>query len=208
MPDPGYSTAARQDDGSRLASQEPRLRLLLAHLAGRAVRSRVEIDDLVQEVWLRALDEPKGLPPSESGESRLWGFLRTLARNVVVDAARAIRARKRTGSVVRLERSAWSTGGPRESRIVQPGPGPATLAAGAEQHENLLQAFERLAPEHRRVIGLRQIEGLSARETAARMARTETAVNSLFRRALAAWEQAIPGGFRDESGSIPRPGSP
>jgi len=208
MPDPGSSTAARQDDGARLASQASRLRLLLAHLAGRAVRSRVEIDDLVQEVWLRALDERMSLPPFEPGEARLWALLRTLARNVVVDAARAIRARKRTGRVVRLERSAWSAGGARESRIVQPGPGPATVAAGAEQQESLLRAFERLAPEHRRVIGLRQIEGLSARETAARMARTETAVHSLFRRALAAWEEEIPGGFRDESGSGLRPGSP
>ena len=200
--------AARQDDGSRLASQEPRLRLLLAHLAGRAVRSRVEIDDLLQEVWLRALDERKGLPPQEAGEARLWALLRTIARNVVVDAARAIRAAKRTGTVVRLERSAWSAAGPRESRIAQPGPGPATLAAAAERHGILLAAFERLAPEHRRVIGLRQIEGLSARETAARMARTEAAVHSLFRRALAAWEEAIPGAFRDESGTGPRPGSP
>lgn len=201
-------TAAGQDDGSRLASQERRLRLLLVHLAGRTVRSRVEIDDLVQEVWLRALDGRNGLPPFEPGEARLWGFLRTLARNVVVDIARVIRARKRAGPVVRLARSDWSASGARESRVVQPGPGPATHAEGAEQHQRLLRAFEALAPEYRRVIGLRQIEGLSARETAARMARTETAVNSLFRRALAAWEEAIPGGFRDESGPGLRPGSP
>jgi RNA polymerase sigma-70 factor (ECF subfamily) len=201
-------TAAGQDDGSRLASQERRLRLLLVHLAGRAVRSRVEIDDLVQEVWLRALDGKSGLPPFEPGEARLWGLLRTLARNVVVDVARAVRARHRAGSVVRLARSDWSASGARESRVAEPGPGPATVAGRAEQHQRLLQAFEALAPEHRRVIGLRQIEGLSAKETAARMARTETAVHSLFRRALAAWEQAIPGGFRDESGPAARLGSP
>src|SRR6187401_532155 len=115
MPDPRTSSA-RADDGSRLAAQERRLRLLLAHLAGRAVRARVDVDDLVQETWLRALDERTGLPPCEPGEARLWGLLKTIARHVVVDAARAIRAQKRTGKVVRLARSQWSSSGARESR--------------------------------------------------------------------------------------------
>ena len=43
------------------------------------------------------------------------------------------------------------------------------------------------------MIGLRQFEGLSARATAQRMGRSETAVHSLYRRALAALEQALGG---------------
>ena len=54
----------------------------------------------------------------------------------------------------------------------------------------LERAFLELDPEHRRVIGARQFEGLSAAETARRMARSETAVHSLYRRALLAWEDA------------------
>ena len=50
-------------------------------------------------------------------------------------------------------------------------------------------AFLRLLPEHRRVLGLRQFEGLDARSTAQRMGRSETAVHSLYRRALAAWAE-------------------
>jgi len=38
---------------------------------------------------------------------------------------------------------------------------------------------------------LRRFEGHSAAEAAARMGRTETAVHSLFRRALAAWAEAV-----------------
>jgi RNA polymerase sigma factor (sigma-70 family) len=212
VPDPGASAAAREDEGSRLAAQEGRLRLLLAHLAGRAVRARVEIDDLVQEVWMRLLTHGGGLPPPDSGDERLWARTRIVARHAVVDAARAIRSQKRSGKVVRLARSEWSRAGAgndaRESRIPQPGSGPATRAAGAEDHRRILEAFERLTPEHRRVIGLRQGEGLSARETSARMGRGEAAVHSLFRRALAAWEQEISGGIRGESGREPRPPTP
>ena len=55
-----------------------------------------------------------------------------------------------------------------------------------------------LSAEHRRVLGLRQFEGLSAEQAARRMGRSATAVHSLYRRALLAWEQALrdvaPGG--------------
>jgi len=196
-----------EDDGARLAAHERRLRLLLAHLSGRAVRARIELDDLVQEVWLRAIGLPGGLPPSEPGDARLWRLLRVLARRAVVDAARAIRAGKRSGSVVRLARSEWSTLGPRASGIVARGPGPATRAGELEEQGRLLAAFDRLSPEHRRVIGLRQMEGLSARETARRTGRSEAAVHSLYRRALAAWSEEVSRSSRDEFPPGSRPGS-
>jgi RNA polymerase sigma-70 factor (ECF subfamily) len=171
-------------DGDRLAAQTHWLRLLLLHLAGRQVRARVELDDLVQEVFLRALGAD--LPPDEPALRRL---LARLARHAVVDAVRALRARKRSAPEVRLTRSDWSRTGVAESEVRLRTAGPATRAARAEEHERLLQAFDRLAPEHRRVIGLRQFEGLAAAEAARRMGRSETAVHSLYRRALEAWSQ-------------------
>lgn len=189
--------------GLRLAAQEQALRLSLAHLAGRALRARIELDDLQQEVYLRAL-AARGLPAPEADgdETPLRRFLTRLARNVVVDAARALRAAKRDGTEERLERSAWSRAG--RARLAAPRPGPATQAAAQEGIQRLVAAFEGLAPEHRRVLGLRQFEGLSARETAGRMGRSETAVHSLYRRALLAWEAAAePDAGR---GSAARPG--
>ncbi len=175
------------DDGARLAAQETRLRLLLAHLAGRAVRARVELDDLVQEVYVRALTAPSGLPADDDGLRR---FVARLARNAVVDVARAIRARKREARVERLARSEWSRAGPREDELAARTAGPATRVAGAEEEARTVAAFESLAPDHRRVLGLRQFEGLSARDAGARMGRSEAAVHSLYRRALEAWEAA------------------
>ena len=93
----------------RLGAQTRRLRFLVEHLAGRAIRRRVEGEDLVQEVFLRALTVPPGeVPPPEPGEGRLARWLNTIARHVVIDAARAARAAKRDGRTERLERSAWS----------------------------------------------------------------------------------------------------
>jgi RNA polymerase sigma factor (sigma-70 family) len=180
--------SVRTDPGQRLAEQTANLRLLLLHLAGRAVRARVEIDDLLQETFLRALADGRGLPPSEPGEAALRRYLADVARHVVVDVARALRAAKRDGRNVRLERSGWSRVGLAESQLARVQPGPGTRAGEAEELHRLMAAYQRLAPDHRRVIGLRRFEGLDARAAGLRMGRGETAVHSLYRRALLAWE--------------------
>ena len=189
---PETGGAGDLDPGARLAAQDRRLRLLLAHLAGGAVRTRVELEDLLQEVYLRALAHRAGLPEAEQSDAGLWRFLARIARHVVVDAARAIRAAKRDGRVTRLEHSDWSQAGARASRIRAPGLGPATQVAAGEGVARIVAAFDELSPEHRRVLGLRQLEGLSARDTARRMGRSEAAVHSLYRRALAAWQERLP----------------
>ena len=161
----------RSDAGARLGAQERSLRLLLSPLAGAAVRRRVEIDDLVQEVWRRAWKHRGGLPPEEAEEAGRRRFLARLARNTVVDVARAIRAAERDGGEERLARSDGSHAGVRVNRLADAAPGPATGGAAREGCERILAAYERLDPLPRRVIGLRLREGLSARDAGARMGR-------------------------------------
>lgn len=155
------------------------------HLAGSAVRSRVEVEDLVQEVYLRALANPKAWPTDSNA---LFRYLSAIARHVVIDVVRAARAAKRDGREEALDRSTWSRAGRTPAALT---PGPPTRAADRDESRRLARAFLALSPEHRRVIGLRQFEGLSARETGERMGRGETAVHSLYRRALAVWESAL-----------------
>lgn len=176
--------------GERLAAQGQALRLLVEHLAGRAIRARIEPDDLVQEVFLRALGSPADMPAEEPGEAPLRRYLARIARHAVVDAARALRAAKRDGRELPLARSEWSRAGVRESRLPGAEPGPATRVASAESVLRLVETYRGLAPDHRRVIGLRQFEGLTAAQAARRMGRSEAAVHSLYRRALLAWEEA------------------
>jgi len=208
--------------GSRLWAQAPRLRLLLRHLAGNALRERVELDDLVQETFLRVLASPGGLPPAQPGaagsacaegaagadvagtagtaDADLWRLLVHVARHVVVDVARAARAAKRGG--MPLPRAEWSQVGRGVSQCAAITAGPATRAIGNETQTHLERAFATLSAEHRRVLGLRQLQGLSAEEAGARMGRSATAVHSLYRRALLAWEQAL--GEAATRGSSPR----
>lgn len=175
---------------------EWRLRLLILHLAGRAILARTEPEDLLQEVFLRAMTAPEGLPVRKSNDatdSALYALLAQIARNVVVDIARSIRALKRDGSTTPLVRADWSrVQGVRNSEIASLKPGPASFAAALDQQNLLIQRFRLLDSDHRRVIGFRQFEGKSASETAQRMGRSETAIHSLYRRALEAWEQALP----------------
>jgi len=194
----------RDDPGARLAAEERRLRLLAAHLAGAALRARVELDDLVQEVYLRALRDPRGLPPAAEGPGALWGLLARLAREVVIDAARAWRAARRDGRPERLERSDWSRAG--DGHPAAAAPGPRTVAGAREESARMLASYLALSAEHRRVLGLRQFEGLSAETAGARMGRSASAVHSLYRRALGAWQAELEkkGLRRDESGASPR----
>lgn len=172
---------------AELCAHAGRLELLLTHLSGRALRKRVEVEDLVQEVFLRALASPERLAlASERGELAPW--LASLARRVVIDVVRVARAAKRAGREEPLRREEWSSSGLDHALR---GPGPATEAHAAEASRRMARAFLALSPEHRRVIGLRQFEGLCAAEAALRMGRSEAAVHSLYRRALEAWERSL-----------------
>lgn len=176
---------------SRVVAHDRRLRLFVRHLLGRGLRTVADVDDIVQEVYLRACAAAQPAPDTEEPDAVPWPWLATIARHVVVDVARAARAAKRGGRVERLARSDWSRGGVDPQALTA---GPHTRLVGVETEARLVRAFDDLPAEHRRVLGFRQFEGLSARETAARMGRSETAVHSLYRRALMAWDAAVRGG--------------
>ena len=190
------------DRGERLSRQERRLRLLLWHLTSPALRRRVELDDVVQEVYVRALTA-SALPevePGDRADAALWRWLVPVARHAVIDLARALRRAKRDGGTASLDHSSWSVAGARASQILARTWGPATRVVANELEQRLEQRFRTLTTEHRRVLGLRHFEGLPAREVAHRMGRSEAAVHSLYRRALAAWQgDEVFGESRDES---------
>lgn len=216
MPDPGGSTSP--DLPSRLAARAGKLRLLVASLAGPSLRARYEIDDFVQETFVRVLGargafetqrsptlstgtcDAEDVSPSpaptdaELDDAALDRHLALVARHVVIDAARALRAAKREGDRSAAPLAGSSSGGSSfGGRIAAHSPGPRTRAAGRELSQDLVAAYLRLTPEHRRVLGLRQFQGLTAQECALRMGRSEVAVHSLYRRALEAWGAALGG---------------
>ena len=177
------------------------MRWVALHCAGRALLRRLDIDDLVQEAMLRAWQDREHWPAPESGELSLGRWLAVLVRHATIDAARASRANKRSGREQRLELSDFSQSALGARDLPAQTAGPSTRAGVQETRTQLEQAFQRLSGEHRRVLSLRQFEGLSAALSARRMGKSEVAIHSLFRRALQAWERELGRDFsnlRDE----------
>jgi len=106
MPNPVGSTSP--DLTSRLAALAGKLRLLVAGLTGRSLRARFEFDDFVQETFVHALNDPARLPANDAALDR---HLALLARHVVIDAARSLRAAKREGDRSAAPLAGSSSGG-------------------------------------------------------------------------------------------------
>ena len=180
----GGSRGARE---RLLEKHAGRLRVYCDYRLGSALRRNVEPEDVVQEALLRAWRDFDGALLESNAAFSAW--LTTIARRVIVDVARAARTAKRDGGRRHVESVAWSRSGSQGPAAgpAADAPGPRTLAQRSEIRGQLVEAFGALDPRQRRVIVLRHLEGLSARETAARLGCTEGAAHALFRRALVAW---------------------
>ena len=182
----------RARDGDRdalnalFARHTGRLRIYVRQRLGRALAHRLDVDDVMQETYLRAFSSLAGR--TFAGENAFFRFLAAIARHVILDAARAARALKRSGRIVRLERSDWTRAGAGE--LAAQVDGPATRAVLAEDALRLERTFVELPAHYRRVIALRQFEQLSAAEIAERTRSTERAVHALYARALRMWAGA------------------
>lgn len=78
-----------------LADLPGRLGLLMQHLVGDALARRVGRLDLVQETMLRILVSDVTEARAAESPEALWAHARTMARRVVVDAARSVRLEPR-----------------------------------------------------------------------------------------------------------------
>ena len=194
------SESGTADPAKRLSDQIGRVRWIALHCAGRALRRRLDVEDLVQETLLRAWTAREHWPAPELGDAGLARWLAFTVRRTTIDAARASRAKKRDGCEQPLELGDFSRSGVGERELAAKTAGPLTRAGAAEVRIELERAFERLSGEHRRVLALRQFEGLSAAEAGARIGKSEVAVHSLYRRALQAWEREAQTTFSTLSG--------
>jgi len=140
---------------------------------GPNLRVRMDPEDVLQEVAIEAVNSWETL----SADENAGAWLVTLARRKV---ARVIR--DQLGVAARDPRREHSikTDIPLADRRT----GPVTHADRKDRLELLEQAMERLSPDHRSVILMMKIEGMSAREVGAEMERSENAVHLLLSRAL------------------------
>ncbi|MCQ4043805.1 sigma-70 family RNA polymerase sigma factor [Streptantibioticus rubrisoli] len=142
--EPDRSGNRVSDTGTVSRADEELLRALYAEHAGPLLHFVLRLtsgdwqwaEDVVQETLLRAWQHPAAFDP-ERGPARAW--LCTVARNLVIDAHRARRARPPEADGEALERVAEQA--PGEDEIEQ-----------ALQSWAVAEAIRTLSPEHRAVL--------------------------------------------------------
>lgn len=128
-----------------------------------------EVEDMTQEVFLRAL---RSLPRFEDRGLPFSVYLLRIAANLARDRWRSLPARP----VVAADMPEGSA----------PAEAAEEVAVENERRRALIGALDRLSPDHRAVLRMRILEGRSTREVAALTHRNEPAVRQLQARALAA----------------------
>lgn len=164
-----------------LARHMSRLRAFLRLRMGGVVRSKESTDDLVQSVCREALERLDGFEYRGEASFRHWLFCQ--AEHKVVDRGRFYRRDKRdAGLEIPID-----AGHEDDETLhgLQSLFTPSQDAVAREQLERFEAAYQELSPNHREVILLARIVGLSHEEVAERMGSTVSATWSLLSRALA-----------------------
>ena len=164
-----------------IARYYERLRRFVRPLLNRKVRSLLDSSDIVQQTFAKAIPNIGRFEMRDDGSFRHW--LEEYARHQVTDAADKARTIKRTEPAppLRLDDSHDGLG-----RVEVPAAGqpPSELAAAAEVLAAITACLTEIPEHHRRVILLRDIEGLEWLEVARIMQKNgDSAVREMHRRA-------------------------
>jgi RNA polymerase sigma-70 factor, ECF subfamily len=152
---------------------------------GRRLRAKLDFDDLMQELSLEAHRDIAQFRGRSEGEFVSWlrKVFATIVSNQVRHYLGTRRRDLRREQPIAVGRDDTSRA-VIDRRLVAPQSSPSQQAARRERAEMLAEALDTLPPTYREVIILRNIEGLSFGEVAARMGRTEDSVKNIWLRAL------------------------
>ena len=133
-----------------------------------ATRHRATAEDLTSETFVRALGAAHRFT-DRGGTIGAW--LMTIARNLVRDHFKSCDVRNRSPLTVAPERASGE-------------PGPERLLLRRQLAVALTSSLTQLTAAQRRCVELRFYQGLTVRETAARMHKSEPTVRQLQHRAV------------------------
>jgi RNA polymerase sigma-70 factor (ECF subfamily) len=171
--------------GTLLEVYRPYLTLLARIQIGRRLRGKADPADLVQDTFLEAhryFDQFRG-----TAERALLAWLRQVLATRLAQLIRrytGTRARD-VGLELALQRELDDSSDLLDRGLIDPGSSPSEAAARREQGVRLADALERLPPDYREVIILRQLEGRPFKEVADQLGKTTDAVQKLWVRGLA-----------------------
>jgi RNA polymerase sigma-70 factor (ECF subfamily) len=144
----------------------PHERILTRFLC-RAWRNRAEVDDLLQEIYVRVYESAARARPQA-----VKAFLFSTARNLMVDRIRRER-------VVSIE----SGGDSDFSNVYRDEITPERRLSAHQELMLLMRVFTRMSPRCREVMWLRRVDDLSQKEVARQLGISEKTVESYLARA-------------------------
>jgi len=172
-----------EGDPTALAEVHRRYRARLESVAYRVLRNRADAEDVVQRVFL-------GLPRAAyRGSATLWSYLYRAAVNGAVNVLRSRRRQERFEAVA-LGRAAVAAPEAEASN-------PEAQVLEGEVLAAVAQALLRVKPQHRRVLVLRIVWGLTNTEIAKREGIPMATVGTWLRRGREELREALRPVMRD-----------
>jgi RNA polymerase sigma-70 factor (ECF subfamily) len=161
-----------------------RLGVLVHFKMSEELRSRIEVDDIVQEVLLTAAQGLNRFAYQSPGSFMTW--LSRIADHTIIDAARHEKRQKRHPEELVRFKSESNPKGPEPMDLQTP----SRVFAEQESLQELLRKLDTLPPDYREVILLARFEGLTTAELSERLGKSRESVALLLHRALKRFREA------------------
>lgn len=156
----------------------PRLAVLIHYRISPELRSFFDVDDILQETFLKAFRDFGQFTYQSPGSFMSW--LARISDHVMADLARSQGRQKRHAAEMLRFRSESNPSGPEPADSMTP----SRVLAEEEGLRGLLEKLNSLPENYRQAILLTKVEGLSTPEAAARLGKSNEATALLLHRAL------------------------
>lgn len=167
----------------RLEAHRAYLRLLAGLQVGPRLRAKMDPSDVVQQVFLRAVECQDEFRGTTAAEEAAW--LRSILARQLADELRKFQNEKRNVALeVSLEQQLEDSSSRLEAWLADEA---STPSQRAERHDELLrlaEALVRLPEEQRTAVELHHLNGLPVGDVADQMQRTRSSVVGLLRRGV------------------------
>lgn len=171
--------STNRGEPDRIAAHVGALHAYVRLRLGRSLRAREESIDIAQSVLREALEDAHQF---EGGDDGLRAWLMKRAENKIRDRARFWRRDRRDAA---REQARVRDDDEHVIEACRSLLTPSRVASAREDLDRVEQAFAALSEDHRRVILLARVAGLSHAEVARTMAKSEVATRALLSRAMA-----------------------
>ncbi|HKW35366.1 MAG TPA: sigma-70 family RNA polymerase sigma factor [Candidatus Acidoferrum sp.] len=161
-----------------------RLAVLVHYKMSEELHGRMEVDDILQEVFVAAAQGLGRFTYQTPGSFMAW--LSRIADHAIVDAARHENRRKRSPEELVRFKSESNPNGPEPVDFRTP----SQLFAQQESVQMLLRKLDTLPAEYREVILLAKFEGLTTGEISERLGKSRESVALTLHRALKRFREA------------------